>query len=121
MTLYCCSFLQKSKKPFFIKLDQPHLGSTLGILGPKTSRRKFYSRNPTPSLFKLDGTLISCKISENFYEWLLRKTPDQQINRLMEQANRQSDKRTKGISQEFHFVGPKRGLLSAFKLWSIPI
>ena len=62
---------------FFIKLEKPHFGPFLN----KKPRTTYSSKNPARSPFKLFDTLTSCKKSENFYEWIRRKTTDNWTNR----------------------------------------
>ena len=46
----------------FIKIEKSRFGPILGPFDLKTLRTRFISKNP--SFFKLDDTLISCKIQE---------------------------------------------------------
>ena len=64
---------------FFIK---PWKILLWALLTQKLQNKIFISKNLAQSLLKLDGTLMSCKKIENFYEQFWRKIPDKQTNGL---------------------------------------
>ena len=62
--------------------------------GPKNLKQDFIQKQSGYIAFNLDGTLISCKRLEYFYEWFSEKL---QINGKKTQMNKRRNKETEKL------------------------
>ena len=72
--------MQKCWKFPYIDSHKPLKNLILGSFDPETPKQNFFKKNLAMSFLKLDGTLISCKKSENLYYQFWRKTLEKLMN-----------------------------------------